>query len=135
MEEMEKRSDRHIRDLVAHTAFKGLDANEIVAICTRRSAISLSGATSSASARFSLMVAKATSISRLVLALTISTYHPMADAAAFASLAIVSAMTEFFGLMSAANRVAFGSSWCKRPSRFAVISTFIKVIPVMLPPG
>ena len=24
MEEMEKRSDRHIRDLVAHTAFKGL---------------------------------------------------------------------------------------------------------------
>jgi hypothetical protein len=29
MEEMEKRSDRHIRDLVAHTAFKGLDANEI----------------------------------------------------------------------------------------------------------
>ena len=28
-EEMEKRSDRHIRDLVAHTAFKGLDANEI----------------------------------------------------------------------------------------------------------
>ncbi len=29
MEEMEKRSDRHIRNLVAHTAFKGLDANEI----------------------------------------------------------------------------------------------------------
>ena len=29
MEEMGKRSDRHIRDLVAHTAFKGLDANEI----------------------------------------------------------------------------------------------------------
>ena len=31
MEEMEKRSEhRHIRDLVAHTAFKGpLDANEI----------------------------------------------------------------------------------------------------------
>ena len=29
MEEMEKRTDRHIRDLVAHTAFKGLDANEI----------------------------------------------------------------------------------------------------------
>ena len=29
MEEMEKRSDRHIRDLVAHTAFKGLAANEI----------------------------------------------------------------------------------------------------------
>ncbi len=29
IEEMEKRSDRHIRDLVAHTAFKGLDANEI----------------------------------------------------------------------------------------------------------
>ena len=29
MEEMEKRSDRHTRDLVAHTAFKGLDANEI----------------------------------------------------------------------------------------------------------
>jgi hypothetical protein len=29
MEEMEKRSDRHIRDLVALTAFKGLDANEI----------------------------------------------------------------------------------------------------------
>jgi hypothetical protein len=29
MEEMEKRSDRHIRDLVAHTAFKGPDANEI----------------------------------------------------------------------------------------------------------
>ena len=29
MEEMEKRSDRHIPDLVAHTAFKGLDANEI----------------------------------------------------------------------------------------------------------
>ena len=29
MEEMEKRSDRHIRDLVAHTAFKDLDANEI----------------------------------------------------------------------------------------------------------
>ena len=26
---MEKRSDRHIRDLVVHTAFKGLDANEI----------------------------------------------------------------------------------------------------------
>jgi hypothetical protein len=26
---MEKRSDRHIRDLVAHTAFRGLDANEI----------------------------------------------------------------------------------------------------------
>jgi hypothetical protein len=26
---MEKRSDRHIRDLVAHTAFQGLDANEI----------------------------------------------------------------------------------------------------------
>ena len=29
MEEMEKRSDRHIRDLVAHTAFKSLDANRI----------------------------------------------------------------------------------------------------------
>ena len=29
MEEMEKRSDRRIRDLVAHTAFKGLDDNEI----------------------------------------------------------------------------------------------------------
>jgi hypothetical protein len=29
MEEMEKRSDCHIPDLVAHTAFKGLDANEI----------------------------------------------------------------------------------------------------------
>ena len=29
MDEMEKRSDRRIRDLVAHTAFKGLDANEI----------------------------------------------------------------------------------------------------------
>jgi len=26
---MEKRSDRHIRDLVAHTAFQGLAANEI----------------------------------------------------------------------------------------------------------
>jgi predicted hotdog family 3-hydroxylacyl-ACP dehydratase len=26
---MEKRSDRHIRDLVAHAAFQGLDANEI----------------------------------------------------------------------------------------------------------
>src|ERR1700687_1032148 len=26
---MEKWSDRHIRDLVAHTAFQGLDANEI----------------------------------------------------------------------------------------------------------
>ena len=26
---MEKRSHRRIRDLVAHTAFKGLDANEI----------------------------------------------------------------------------------------------------------
>ena len=33
---MEKRSDRHIRDLVAHTAFKGLDANEIG--CARISA-------------------------------------------------------------------------------------------------
>ena len=29
MEEMEKRSDRHIRDLVAHTAFQGLAANEL----------------------------------------------------------------------------------------------------------
>jgi hypothetical protein len=29
MEETEKRSDRHIRDLVAHTAFQGLDTNEI----------------------------------------------------------------------------------------------------------
>jgi len=29
MQEMEKRSDRHTRDLVAHTAFKGPDANEI----------------------------------------------------------------------------------------------------------
>ena len=29
IEEMEKRSHRRIRDLVAHTAFKGLDANEI----------------------------------------------------------------------------------------------------------
>jgi len=29
MEEMEKRSDRHIRDLVALSAFQGLDANEI----------------------------------------------------------------------------------------------------------
>jgi hypothetical protein len=29
IEEMEKRSHRHIRDLVAHTAFQGLDANEI----------------------------------------------------------------------------------------------------------
>ena len=38
MEEMEKRSDRHIRDLVAHTAFKGLDANEIG--CARISVMS-----------------------------------------------------------------------------------------------
>jgi len=29
LNEMEKRSDRHIRDLVAHAAFQGLDANEI----------------------------------------------------------------------------------------------------------
>ena len=29
IEEMEKRSHRHIRDLVAHPAFQGLDANEI----------------------------------------------------------------------------------------------------------
>lgn len=29
IEEMEKRSHRRIRDLVAHTAFQGLDANEI----------------------------------------------------------------------------------------------------------
>ena len=40
MEEMEKRSDRHIRDLVAHTAFKGLDANEIG--CTRISVMARS---------------------------------------------------------------------------------------------
>jgi hypothetical protein len=42
MEEMEKRSDRHIRDLVAHTAFKGLDATaeaqKIVAIWNARQA-------------------------------------------------------------------------------------------------
>ena len=29
IEEMEKRSHRHIRDLVAHPAFQGLDAHEI----------------------------------------------------------------------------------------------------------
>jgi hypothetical protein len=29
IEEMEEQSHRRIRDLVAHTAFKGLDANEI----------------------------------------------------------------------------------------------------------
>ena len=29
IEEMEKRSHRHIRDLVAHPAFQGLDANKI----------------------------------------------------------------------------------------------------------
>src|SRR5262249_52832809 len=91
--------------------------------------------TSSAFTRFSLRTENAASISRLVLALTISTCRPMADAAAVASLAIVSAMTEFFGLISTPKRVAFGSSSCNRPNRFAVISTFINVIPVRLPPG
>src|SRR5262245_58083217 len=89
---------------------------------TRRVVNNGSGLSRSASARFSTRLAKAVSMSRLVLAVRTSICRPMTEVAARASVILGSAFG-LVGLTSMAKCAAPGSSSCKRPSRFPPIST------------
>src|SRR5262249_45601870 len=80
-------------------------------------------------------LAKAVSISPLVLAVRTSICRPMDIAAVRTSVIVVSEIMELFGLTSTAKRAAPGSSSCKRPSCLAASSRFMEVTPVTLPPG
>ena len=90
--------------------------------------------TKSASGRSRTKVAKAASISRLVLALRTWICSPMARPAGSTSLNVVSAVG-LVGLTITATRAAPGTSSRSSSSRFAVNSALKKLIPVRLPPG
>ena len=85
--------------------------------------------TKRASGRSRTKVAKAASISRLVLALRTWICSPMARAAASTSLNVVSAFAALAGLTSTATRVAAGTSSRRSSSRFAVNSPTEKIDP------
>ena len=87
-----------------------------------------------ASGRSRTKVAKAASISRLVLALRTWICSPMARPAGSASLNVISAVG-LIGLTIKATRAAPGTSSRSSSSRFAVNSALKKLIPVRLPPG
>src|SRR5262249_32543222 len=88
-----------------------------------------------ASARSCVKVAKAASISRLVLALSTWICNPMARAADCRSLNVVSVSTALTGLTSTAIRAAWGTITRNSSSRFAVNSPLKRLTPVRLPPG
>src|SRR5262245_6558784 len=101
--------------------------------CTRRLVKNGPELTKRASGRSCTKVAKAASISRMLLALKTWICSPIAGAAASTSLNVVSdAIT---GLRSTARRAAPGTSSRKSANRFAVNSVVKKFIPVKLPPG
>ena len=102
--------------------------------CTRRLVKKGSLPTKSASGRSRTNVANTASISRLVLALRIWIWNPMARAADFTSLTVLSVRKKV-GLTSTVTRVAAGNSSRRSSSRFATNSTLTKLIPVRLPPG
>src|SRR6516162_6495154 len=91
--------------------------------------------TKTASGRSFAKVAKAASISRLVLALRTWICNPMARAADCTSLNVVSVVGAKVGLTSTAIRAAWGTISRKSSSRFAVNSPLKRLIPVRLLPG
>ena len=107
----------------------------MLASCTRRLLKNTSWPTNRASGRSRTKVAKAASISRLVLVVRTWTSNPMARAAGSKSLNVVSALVTLAGLTSTATRAALGTSSRRSSSRFAANSVLIKLIPVRLPPG
>src|SRR5262245_13928535 len=102
---------------------------------TRRALKKASLPTKRASGRSRTIVAKAASISRLVLALRTSICSPLARAADSTSLNVDSVLVAWVGLMSTATRAAPGTSSRRSSSRFAVNSPTRKLTPVKLPPG
>ena len=80
-------------------------------------------------------VVKATSISRLVSALSTWTCSPMARAPADASLTVDSEVVALEGLTSTATRVAAGTISRRSSRRFAANSFAKLLVPVTLPPG
>src|SRR5262249_9881630 len=102
---------------------------------TRRALKNASLPTKRASGRSRAIVAKAASISRLVLALRTWICSPMVRAAGSTSLNVVSVFVALAGLTSPATRVAAGTSARRSSSRFAVNSPTRKLMPVRLPSG
>ena len=88
-----------------------------------------------ASGRSGTKVAKAASISRLVLPLRTWICNPMVRAAGSTSRNVVSVFVVLAGLTSTPTRVAVGTSSRSSSSRFAVNSVLRKLIPVRLPLG
>ena len=86
----------------------------------------------SASVGSRAIVAKAASISRLVLALSTRICRPRAGAASDRARTVASAFAA--GLTSTATRTALGIRSCRRPSRLATSSPKKKLKPVALPP-
>src|SRR5262245_31108100 len=105
-----------------------------VASCTRRLKKRGSLATKSASGRRPTKLAKAASISRRVLALTISISSPIARAAGSASRSVISAV-RLTGLTITATRATDGTNSRRSSSCFAVNSPLTLLTPVRLPPG
>ena len=91
--------------------------------------------TKRASGRSRIKLAKAESISRVVLALRTWICSPMARAAASTSLNVTSVFGALAGLTSTATLVVAGTSSRRSSSRFATNSPTKKLIPVALPPG
>src|SRR5262245_51493786 len=87
---------------------------------TRRALKKASTPTNRASGRSRTIVAKAASISRLVLALRTWICSPMARAAASTSLNVDSVFVAWAGLTSTTTRVAAGTSARRSSSRFAL---------------
>jgi hypothetical protein len=110
----------------------GRDAK--LASCTRRLVKNGSLVTKSASGRRSAKVAKAASISRLVLALRTVVCSPIARAAGSMSRSVVSASGPV-GLTSTAIRATAGTSSRRSSNRFAVSSPLTMLTPVRLLPG
>src|SRR5215472_10516885 len=79
-------------------------------------------------------LAKAASISPLLLAVKTSICLPIAEAVACKSLVNASVL-RLFGLSRTAKRSALGRSSCKSPSRLVPSSAFIELTPVTLPLG
>src|SRR5215510_8751363 len=101
----------------------------------RRLVKRLSGAMKRASCRSRAIVAKAASISRMVLALRILICSPSARAAAGISRNVASKICgALAGLRSTAIRTALGTSSCSSPKRLATVSEEKKLTPVRLPP-
>src|SRR5262249_23361392 len=116
---------------IAGTAWRAVR----VRICARRLRNRAWGLTMSASARLCKRLAKATSISWLLPAVSTSTCRPMTVAAACTSRINNSMLGLTPGLTSTAKRAALGSSSCRSSSRFAASATPKSVMPVTLPPG